>query len=91
MRPRPLPERTFEEVLAAFPRYRQSMLGDVDNCALMARFDLEGAEFNTHEQARGTLFHRYAAEILRTLQTDGAGEHPRVGGARGALRSLQAA
>jgi hypothetical protein len=71
MRPRPLPERTFEEVLEAFPRYRQSMLGDVDNCALMARFDLEGAEFNTHEQARGTLFHRYAAEILRTLQTTG--------------------
>lgn len=68
---RKLPPRTIEEVVAAFPRYRQSMLGAVDECALRARFELESAEFNTHEQARGTLFHRYAAEILRTLQRTG--------------------
>lgn len=68
---RRLPARTFDEVVAAFPAYRQSLLGHVDNCALSARFDLEGSAYDNAAQARGIIFHRFAAELLRTLHETG--------------------
>jgi hypothetical protein len=67
----PLPERTHPEVLAAFPWLRQSTLAEFDSCRLSARWSIEGAEFDNAAQARGTLFHRFAAEVLRTLWRTG--------------------
>ncbi len=71
MRPKRLPERTLEETVEAFPTLRQSLLGRVDNCSLSARFELEGYPITTGPQARGIIFHRTAAEILRTLWRTG--------------------
>lgn len=67
----PLPERSHEEVLAAFPALRQSLLGDFDSCRLSARWGIEGVEYDNAAQARGVLFHRFAAEVLRTLRATG--------------------
>lgn len=66
-----LPERTLEEVIAAYPTWRQSALSKADNCSLSSRFDLEGAvDFNTSASARGIIGHRAAAKILLTLQSE---------------------
>jgi len=75
-RPPPLPPRSIEEVIAAYPRHRQSMLGTSDNCLLSARFDLEGRPYTNHAQARGIIGHRIAAEIMRTLQATGEVQIP---------------
>lgn len=68
---RPLPARTIDEVIEAFPSYRQSLLSTMDNCALSARFELEGSPFNNSAQSRGIIGHRFAAEYVRTLQRTG--------------------
>lgn len=58
-----------EEVIRLFPTVRQSLLSLYDDCNLSAYFELEYARgWNTHPQARGTIFHRYAAECLREMQ-----------------------
>lgn len=66
-----LPSRTLAEVHEAFPKLRQSTMGDFDNCALSALFDLEGYPVTTAEQARGTIFHRYAGKVMKTLWENG--------------------
>lgn len=66
-----LPERSLDEVLDWWPSLRQSLLGDFDSCRLMTRFGLEGFAYTTPAQARGILFHRFAAELLHTLQATG--------------------
>jgi hypothetical protein len=71
-----LPTRTLEEIVEVFPAYRQSLLGEVDNCALSALFDLQGYPYTTAEQARGIIFHRFAAEMLRTLSASGETQMP---------------
>jgi hypothetical protein len=70
-RVKPLPRRSLPAVVAARPAYRQSMLGNVDNCALSARFEMEGHPITNAAQARGIIFHRAAAELLRTLARTG--------------------
>jgi putative RecB family exonuclease len=70
-RARTLPARDFETVLATFPALRQSLLGDFDSCRLMTRFGLEGTPYSNAAQARGIIFHRFAAEVLRTLRVTG--------------------
>ena len=55
---------------------RQSMLAKLDECTLSAYFEVHGQNFNTHPQAAGILFHRVAAEILRTLRRVGEEEMP---------------
>lgn len=70
-KPVPLPVRTQEEVVAAYPHLRQSRLGDFDSCRLMTKFALEAVEYTNGAQARGILFHRYAAHVLRTLRRTG--------------------
>jgi hypothetical protein len=72
----PLPVRSRIEVADAFPAHRQSTLASFDSCRLMTRWDLEGVGFDNAAQARGTLFHRVAAEILRTMWRTGNGEIP---------------
>lgn len=89
MRPKLLPERSLDEVLEAYPWHRQSVLADADTCALATKWRLEGLEasarlrsepmtspWNTVEQARGILAHRYAAEVLATMWETGATETP---------------
>lgn len=76
VRRKPLPPRSLAEVHEAFPRLRQSTMGDFDNCRLSALFDLEGRPFNTAEQARGIIFHRYAGKVMRTLWETGASMIP---------------
>lgn len=60
---------SLDEVVRQFPTLRQSLLSLYDDCNLSAFFELEYARgWSTHPQARGTLFHRFAAECLRTMQ-----------------------
>jgi hypothetical protein len=58
--------------------YRQSLLATFDECALATRFELEDdeADWNTSAQARGTLFHRIAEEIMRTAHRTGETQIP---------------
>lgn len=58
-----------EEAVRLFPTVRQSLLAKHDDCPLSTLFELKFARgWNTHPQARGTLFHRFAAAYLRELQ-----------------------
>ena len=75
-RSKPLSERTREEVLDYLPTVRQSILSNFDNCRLSTRWNLEGVAFDNPAQARGHLFHRYAAEVLRTLWRSGEDSMP---------------
>jgi hypothetical protein len=68
---RPLPRRDLAGVIDAFPSIRQTLAGEFDNCRLMALFGLEGYPFSTAEQARGTIFHRFMARVLKTLRETG--------------------
>jgi hypothetical protein len=52
-----------------FPKLRQSLLARYDNCALSTKFDLEWRnQFTSHPQARGQLFHRFAARALEEME-----------------------
>lgn len=86
-RPVPLPVRTSEQVLEAFPHHRQSLLSQMDTCPLRTKWALEAAEavpdaermdrpWDTAEAARGVLAHRYAAEVIRTLWETGNDRMP---------------
>jgi hypothetical protein len=57
-------------VLEAYPSHRQSLLATFDNCSLSALFGLEKTPYTNAAQARGIIFHRTAAEILRTLKRE---------------------
>jgi hypothetical protein len=51
-----------------FPTIRQSLLSSFDNCSLTSRFDAEYRRgWSTPWQARGQMFHRFAAEALREM------------------------
>jgi hypothetical protein len=75
-RSRPLPVRSRAEVLDAFPTLRQSLLASFDDCRLKTRWEIEGVRFDSPAQARGQLFHRYAAEVMRTLWRTGETSMP---------------
>lgn len=58
-----------EEVVQRFPTVRQSLLQTFDDCPLSALFqDRYERGWSTHAQARGLMFHRFAAEALREMQ-----------------------
>jgi hypothetical protein len=79
MRPA-VPERplTLDEVLDRWPTIRQSFASSYDDCNLGAWLRLKyDRGWSTTPQARGTIFHRTAAEILRTMQRQGAVTIPR--------------
>lgn len=58
-----------EDVIAAFPTLRQSLLSKFDDCPLSTLMDLKFAHgWNTHPQARGTIFHLFAAKVLNELR-----------------------
>lgn len=71
MRRRKLPPLSLDAVLAKYPSHRQSLLGKLDSCALSTLFELEGVSYTNGAQARGILFHRFAAEVLATLRRTG--------------------
>lgn len=62
----------FAQVVERWPTVRQSWASSFDDCGLSTYFDLRYAQgWSTTPQARGTIFHRTAAEILRTMQRQG--------------------
>lgn len=72
MIPVPLKPLSREEVLERWPSIRQSWGSSYDDCNLSSWLELKYAQgWSTHPQARGTIFHRTAAEILRTMQRQG--------------------
>ena len=86
----PYPDKplTMDEVVERWPTLRQSLLGDFDDCALYSYFGMRYTQgWSTHPQARGTLFHRFAAECLRTMQLQDADQIP-VGSALAILEEV---
>jgi hypothetical protein len=77
------PEVPYPRAMERFPTLRQSLLGAFDLCALEARLGQEfeyldsldevladdepRMQWHTHPQARGTIFHRWAARLLDLL------------------------
>lgn len=60
-----------EDVIYLFPTLRQSLLSKFDDCPLSSYMETRYANgWSTHPQARGTIFHRFAAEVMRTLQAN---------------------
>lgn len=75
----PVPDKpmSLDEVIELYPRLRQSLLGDYDDCALYSYFQMRYSQgWSTHPQARGTLFHRFAAECLREMVKQDAEQIP---------------
>lgn len=72
--PAPLPPPSKEgigldELLGTYPALRQSILAKYDDCPLSALFEMRYSNgWSTHPQAGGTIFHRFMARYLRTLQ-----------------------
>lgn len=65
----PLGPIDLEEAIRRFPTVRQSLLASYDDCELGALFRLRYENgWSTHPQARGTIFHRVAAECLRVMR-----------------------
>lgn len=65
-------------MLERWPTIRQSLGAKYDDCNLSAWLDLKYARgWSTHPQARGTLFHRAAAEMLWTMREQGTVTLPR--------------
>lgn len=59
---------SIEEVHRLLPVIRQSTLAKMDECSLTTLFDLRhGWGWSSHPAAAGTLFHRFAAEMMKTL------------------------
>jgi hypothetical protein len=60
---------TLDEVVAAVPVIRQSLLQAFDDCTLSSYFDMRYASgWSTSPQAGGTIMHRALAEVLRTMK-----------------------
>lgn len=67
----PVPDKplSLDEVIAGLPMVRHSLMAKFDDCPLSAYFEMRMAQgWSTHPQARGTIFHRYAAEALREMK-----------------------
>lgn len=66
-----------EEVLEERPTLRQSILSTFDNCPLSALFALQHEQgWSTRQQARGVIFHRFAAEAMKELKRQGERQMP---------------
>src|SRR4051794_29134153 len=70
------PPRTLEQVHERWPAIRQSLLASYDNCSLSTLMELEGHAYTNAAQARGILFHRFAAKVLNTLRATGEVKMP---------------
>lgn len=64
-------------VVAAFPTIRQSLASLFDECELSALYKMRYENgWTTSPAARGTLFHRFAGECLRTMREQDSMEIP---------------
>lgn len=67
----------YPKARAAFPTLRQSLLSNFDNCARATKYEIEYRNgWSSHPQARGQIFHRFAAECLREMAKMGEGIIP---------------
>lgn len=57
-------------------RVRQSVATRFDKCPLSAKFSVEEPEFDTHEQARGTIMHEFAARVVAECVSLGEPQYP---------------
>lgn len=58
----------YPNAVARYPKLRQSRLASFDQCALLSKFDEEyRRDWSGHPQARGTIFHRFAAKALEQM------------------------
>jgi hypothetical protein len=70
-------EHPYPKALERFPTIRQSWLQSFDNCALTSFFDSQFRRgWSQPWQARGHMFHRFAAEALRVMASVGEDEIP---------------
>lgn len=59
----------FPKAVEQFPTVRQSLLSKFDDCALSAKFYIDHEQdWNGHPQARGIIFHRFAAKALLAME-----------------------
>lgn len=65
----------YPDAMQRFPRLRQSTLSTFDSCGFASNLELRRVGWSQHHHARGTLFHRVAAECLRTMNRLG---EPRI-------------
>ena len=69
MPPPPVP---YPKALKLYPTIRQSVLSSFDNCALLVRFEREHrGGWNFSWQARGGMFHRFAARAMTEMFRQG--------------------
>ena len=62
-------EAPYPKAVERFPRVRQSLLAAFDACALETHFEMEYRRgWSEHHQARGQLFHRFAARCFREMR-----------------------
>lgn len=60
---------SLDAVIESLPIVRHSLMAKFDDCPLSSYFEMKmGQGWSTHPQARGTIFHRYAAEALREMK-----------------------
>ena len=58
----------YPNAVEKFPKIRQSLLSTFDQCSLLTRFDAEyRSGWSGHPQARGQIFHRFAAKALEQM------------------------
>ena len=70
-------DHPYPRAVKKFPTLRQSLLSTFDNCGLASFFETAyRAGWNTEPQGRGSLFHRFAAECLRTMAAQDEEEIP---------------
>lgn len=66
-----------DEVIRRFPTVRQSALAKHDDCALSSYFETQFTNgWTTHPAASGTIFHRVAAECIRTMRENDSDHIP---------------
>lgn len=71
MRYAPIPKKPvdLDEALRLYPTIHQSLAASYDDCALSTLFAIRyGQVWHTKDQARGQIWHRFAAEVLREMQ-----------------------
>lgn len=70
-------ETPYPAALERFPTLGQSRLATFDRCALSSSFEEDfRKDWSGHPQARGQIFHRFAAECLRAMHRSNEGTIP---------------
>lgn len=71
------PRLPYPKAVKQFPEVRQSLLSSFDDCPLSTKFSIEHRRgWSFHYQARGEMFHRFAARALTTMAQLGEDQIP---------------